>query len=160
MAEAAAPTTRPQGEVRLDDLMLAMDVVDTLRRQDAFLARELDEEGREEELKSRLRRIYREQGIEVSDAVIDEGVNALKDARFVYAPPRPGLSRALALLWVSRRKAGIFLAAAFVLAAALLGGFLLLRERKVESIRIEHLTGAPSAPAGARASGDQSGTRA
>ena len=47
----------------LDELMLAMDVVDTLRHQDTLVARELNESEREAELLARLRQIYRGQGI-------------------------------------------------------------------------------------------------
>jgi hypothetical protein len=86
----------------LDELMLAMDVVDTLRHQDALVARELDETRREAELIERLRGIYRGQGIEVTDDVIRQGVSALKESRFVYTPPPPGLGRTLALIWVRR----------------------------------------------------------
>lgn len=86
----------------LDELMLAMDVVDTLRHQDALVARELDESRREAELIERLRGIYRGQGIEVSDDVIRQGVAALKESRFVYTPPAPSFGRTLALIWVRR----------------------------------------------------------
>jgi heme exporter protein D len=40
---------------KLDDLMMAMDVVDTLRHRDRLVERELNEEAREEQLISRLR---------------------------------------------------------------------------------------------------------
>jgi hypothetical protein len=103
-APAGAPPDAPARPVKLDDLMLAMDVVDTLRHQDSFVARELDEDARERELISRLRKIYRDQGIEVSDATIEEGVRALKESRFVYTPPRPGLGVTLARWWIARGK--------------------------------------------------------
>ena len=61
----------------LDDVMLAMDVVDTLRRRERMVARELDEHGRAEDLKQRLRRIYAQQGLDVPDHVIEQGVAAL-----------------------------------------------------------------------------------
>jgi hypothetical protein len=98
-----APTPPPQ---KLDELMLAMDVVDTLRHQDNLVARELDETRREAQLIERLREIYRGQGIEVPDRVLAEGVRALKESRFVYTPPKPGLARTLALAWVNRGRAG------------------------------------------------------
>jgi uncharacterized protein DUF6384 len=79
---AAAPAT-------LDDLMLAMDVVDTLRHRERLVERELNEEVREEQLIERLRALYKSQGMDVPDSVIAEGVKALKDSRFVYTPPKP-----------------------------------------------------------------------
>lgn len=86
----------------LDEILLAMDVVDTLRHREKTLVRELDEAGRRDELIARLKEIYRAQGIEVSDAVIAEGVQALKEQRFAYTPPKPSLSVRLAKLYVSR----------------------------------------------------------
>lgn len=86
----------------LDEILLAMDVVDTLRHREKTLIRELDEAGRREELIARLKEIYRAQGIDVSDAVIAEGVQALKEQRFAYTPPKPSFSVRLAKLYVSR----------------------------------------------------------
>ena len=86
----------------LDEVLLAMDVVDTLRHREKTLVRELDEAGRREDLIARLKEIYRAQGIDVSDAVIAEGVQALKEQRFAYTPPKPSLSVRLAKLYVSR----------------------------------------------------------
>ena len=73
MADAAAPATtrgrplprrRPSAPApqKLDELMLAMDVVDTLRHQENLVARELDETRREAQLIERLRQIYRGPG--------------------------------------------------------------------------------------------------
>lgn len=90
----------------LDDLMLAMDVVDTLRRRERLLKKELNETGREEDLKDRLRRIYAQQGIEVPDHVIEQGVKALKEDRFTYKPPSKTLATRLAHIYVSRSKWG------------------------------------------------------
>ena len=66
----------------LDDVMLAMDVVDTLRRRERIANNELDDQGREEDLKERLRKIYADQGLEVPDRVIEQAVAALKEGRF------------------------------------------------------------------------------
>ena len=86
----------------LDEVMLAMDVVDTLRRRRRLVERELDAEGREQDLKQRLHKIYAAQGIEVPDHVLEEGVAALKEERFVYSPPSESLATRLAQLYVSR----------------------------------------------------------
>ncbi|PNG27092.1 DUF6384 family protein [Methylocella silvestris] len=139
---SAASAAQP---VKLDDLMLAMDVVDTLRHQEAFVARELDDEGREQELKSRLRKIYRDQGIDVSDDVIAEGVKALKDSRFVYTPPRPGLGVTLARLWVRRGRVGAMLAALIGLAFLGSAGYYFAVERPAEQAHIALSTSLPKA---------------
>lgn len=113
----------------LDELMLAMDVVDTLRHQDNLVARELDESRREAELIGRLRQIYESQGLAVSDAILREGVAALKESRFVYTPPKPGLARTLALLWVRRAVYGRLLSILLVAAGLGWGGWYLVAER-------------------------------
>jgi anti-sigma-K factor RskA len=106
----------------LDDVMLAMDVVDTLRRRRRLVERELDAEGREQDLKQRLRKIYAAQGIEVPDHVLDEGVAALKEERFVYQPPPQSLATRLAHLYVSRASWGKWVLAS--LAALLVAGLI------------------------------------
>jgi hypothetical protein len=138
MAETAAPPEKPQ---TLDELMIAMDVVDTLRHREDLVRRELDEEGREAELIARLKKIYHDQGIEVPDRVLLDGVKALKESRFVYTPPPKGWKRSLLTAWVRRevygRRAGI---GAAVLAAGL-GGYYFLEVRPArlaqEQARIE-----------------------
>ncbi len=105
-APAAAAAVGPGSKQPLDEIMLAMDVVDTIRRRERVLQRELDAEGREADLTERLRRIYAAQGIDVPDHVIAEGVAALKEGRFVYTPPADGIGRKLALLYVSRGRWG------------------------------------------------------
>ncbi len=100
MAEAAADQ-RP-----LDDIMLAMDVVDTLRHQQLLVERELNADDRDAKLKHRLREIYASQGIAVPDHVLEQGVEALKQDRFVYDPPGAGLQTSLARLYVNRGRWG------------------------------------------------------
>jgi Family of unknown function (DUF6384) len=97
MAEPAPTLTRP-----LEEVMLAMDVVDTLRHRENLVARELNEDERDRQLIERLREIYSAQGIEVTDDVLAEGVKALKEQRFVYTPPEPSVSVTLARLYVRR----------------------------------------------------------
>ena len=59
-----------------------------------------------------------QQGIEVPGAVLAEGVKALKESRFTYAPPPDGLKRRLLTLWVDRSRYGKVAAVALT---ALLG---------------------------------------
>src|SRR3712207_8628772 len=53
-----SPTDKPSRS--LDEVMLAMDVVDTLRHQESLVNRELSEEDRDAQLLQRLRDIYRD----------------------------------------------------------------------------------------------------
>jgi hypothetical protein len=86
----------------LDEVMLAMDVVDTLRHRQLLVERELNADAREQTLIKRLREIYAAQGIDVPDHVLAEGVAALEEERFVYTPPEPGLRLTLARLYITR----------------------------------------------------------
>jgi hypothetical protein len=90
----------------LDELMLAMDVVDTLRHRELVLARELESESRDEQLLRRLREIYESQGIAVSDEVLAQGVRALREERFAFPAPEPSFARTLATLYVTRERWG------------------------------------------------------
>ncbi|HEY3516751.1 MAG TPA: DUF6384 family protein [Gammaproteobacteria bacterium] len=90
----------------LDDLMLAMDVVDTLRHRELVLARELTAEDRDAKLLEQLREIYTSQGIEVTDEILQRGVDALRQERFAYAAPAPSFSRTLANAYVARGRWG------------------------------------------------------
>jgi hypothetical protein len=102
----------------LDELMLAMDVVDTLRHKELVLARELTAEQRDAQLLDQLREIYTGQGIAVTDEILQRGVDALREERFVYPQPEPSFSRTLAHAYVTRDRWGKFAGAGLVVVAA------------------------------------------
>jgi hypothetical protein len=114
---------------KLEDIMAAMDVVDTLRHRQGMVARELDTDARREQLLERLRGIYAEQGMEVPDHILEEGIKALEEDRFKYYPVKKSFSTALAQLYVSRKTWGKPLAAIVLLACVLYGGNYFLNER-------------------------------
>lgn len=101
MSDATAKAAAP-----LDEVMLAMDVVDTLRHRQDLVTRELDGVAREKQLIERLRSVYHQQGIEVPDHILKEGVAALAESRFTYTPPAPGFGTTLARLYVGRKQWG------------------------------------------------------
>ena len=103
MAGTAWAPSKPKA---LDDIMIAMDVVDTLGHRDDLVRRELSDEARESELIARLRQVYRDQGIEVPDHVLADGVKALNDSRFVYTPPPASWKRTLLTLWTKQKTHG------------------------------------------------------
>src|SRR5262245_26218019 len=135
---AGAPAAPP---AKLDEMMIAMDVVDTLRHRDVMIERELNEEGREQELIERLRSLYKSQGIEVPDSVIAQGVKALKESRFVYTPPPPSYTRTLATMWVKRgtygKWAGGALAALLVVFGVYHFSVTRPRQQAAEAARVE-----------------------
>jgi hypothetical protein len=95
--------------------MLAMDVVDTLRRQPELVA------GDTAETIARLRALYRGAGIDAPDEAILDGIAAAGDGRFGYTAPKgslPGLW--LARLYVVRRS---WLPATLTILAVLSIGF-------------------------------------
>jgi len=103
-ARAATTAIVPDEPRKLDDVMLAMDVVDTLRHRTRIVDMELNESAREEQLVARLKEIYGAQGIEVPDRILKDGVKALAEQRFVYKPPPDTFSVKLAKAYVSRKK--------------------------------------------------------
>jgi hypothetical protein len=119
--EEAAASGRSPADAKLDELMLAMDVVDTLRHQEGLAEKELGQDERDVALKARLKALYEGQGLEVSDRILEEGIKALKESRFVYTPPPPSLSRSLALLWVRRRRYGAVVGLLALAAVAVVG---------------------------------------
>ncbi len=96
----------------LDDLMMAMDVVDTLRHEEGQVARELKTDERDAAMIERLRQVYAAQGIDVPDHILKAGVEDLKRDRFVYSPPAAGFQRTLAMAYISRDTWSKWLAAA------------------------------------------------
>ena len=109
-----------QDKTPLEDLMVAMDVVDTVRHRQLIVDRELDSAGRRERLIERLREIYTAQGIEVTDAALEAGVDALEEERFGHTPPAASLSVSLARFYVRRdrwlKPLGMFVALLALLA--------------------------------------------
>ncbi|NRG18037.1 hypothetical protein HPQ64_10085 [Rhizobiales bacterium] len=135
------PSTSKPAQPPLDDLMMAMDVVDTLRHDEALALKELTSDQRDEAMVKRLRDIYESQGIEVPDRILREGVEGLKENRFVYNPPASGFSRTLAMFYIRRNIWGRWLAIGFVVlvAAVLAYRFLVIvpAERAAEDLRVE-----------------------
>lgn len=136
MASDTASTRAP-----LDELMMAMDVVDTLRHDERIALKELGSDERDAAMIQRLREIYTSQGIEVSDRLLREGVENLKQNRFVYNPPTAGFQRTLALIYVTRMRwaKALLILLLLAVAAALAWHFLVSvpRERAAEALRIE-----------------------
>lgn len=99
----STPAVQPARDTsKLDDVLLAMDVVDTLRHREQLVLSELDAGTREAALLARLKEIYAAQGIDVPDQILVEGVKALEERRFQYEPPKPSFQVSLAKAYVTR----------------------------------------------------------
>jgi len=123
----------------LDDLMMAMDVVDTLRHEQAVVEKEIAADDRDAYMLNRLREIYKSQGIDVPDHILKAGVEDLKADRFVYKPKGSGFSRMLATIYVTRatwsKWAGGALAALVI--AVLAWQFLVVAPRERAAIALQ-----------------------
>jgi hypothetical protein len=148
-AVAPAPATNPPA--KLDEVMLAMDVVDTLRHRERLVEKELNEDLREEDLVERLKALYQGQGIEVTDAVIRQGVKALKEQRFVYTPPPPSFGRTLATAWVNRATTGKWLLGTVAAVGIAFGGYQVLVAGPERARIADITTAAPQRMAAAHA---------
>jgi hypothetical protein len=123
-------------------------VVDTLRHRQDLAVRELGTDAKERQLIDKLRDIYHQQGIEVPDHILKEGVAALQESRFVYDPPPPGFGTSLARLYVSRKKwgkpVGAALIALLVLGVGYFGVWQPYQNSVAEAARIELAEGLPA----------------
>lgn len=124
----------------LDEVMMAMDVVDTLRHQQLLVDRELNSSEREQKLIERLRQLYASQGIDVPDSILAEGVKALEEDRFTYQPPPHGLQTRLARLYINRGRWGKRLGILATALVVLWGGWYMV-VKAPENRRVSSLAG-------------------
>lgn len=105
-----------RSDIGVDQIMLVMDGVDTLTHVEGIVDGELSGDECRMALKEKLRSVYRQQGVEVSDDILDKAISALEEQRFVYRPLKPGFKRTIAKAYVNRNK--YFLRGAIALAAS------------------------------------------
>ena len=91
-------------DTKLNDVMLAMDIADTLRHHRFDTEEGLSPDQKRIELINRLREIYTAQGIDVPEHVLIDGVLAFEQEKFTFQPPKKTFSLRLARLYVNRRK--------------------------------------------------------
>lgn len=87
----------------LQDALLTMDVVDQLRYRNAEMKPLADSGHDKAALKRRLLELYRSQGIEVSDEILEAGIQAQREQRYLYTAPR-GWKAWLARRWIDRAR--------------------------------------------------------
>ncbi len=148
---AALAGPKPQS---FDDIMLAMDIVDTLRHRELVLEKELGGADRKGALVRRLKEIYHAQGIEVPDRILEDGVKALEDQRFTYDPPKDSFAVRLAKVYIARdrwlKPLAFVTGAVLFVAAAYEFGFDNPREARAERTRVELAVDLPTELAAAR----------
>jgi hypothetical protein len=131
----------------LSELILAMDVVDTIRHEQSLVDRELRSDEDEAGLIEKLAGIYRSQGIEVTPEVLAQGVRALREERFAYRPPKPGFQISLARLYVRRGTWAKWIFIPMVLFLLAWGGwrFLVVMPQEKNQARIQQEVGVAAA---------------
>lgn len=144
----------PEPKQSFDDVMLAMDIVDTLRHRELVIEKELGGAARKDALIRRLKEIYHAQGIDVPDRILEDGVKALEEQRFTYAPPKDSLAIRLAKIYIARDRwlapLAFIAGAALFVTAAYEFGIDNPREARAEKTRIELSVELPAALANAR----------
>ena len=136
-----------KSDAPLDDLMMAMDVVDTLRHEEGQVARELKADERDAAMIERLRQVYSSQGIEVPDHILKAGVEDLKRDRFVYSPPNTGFQRTLAMIYISRATWTKWLAAAAAILVVVVAAWyflVVMPQQRAEAELTARLEGLPA----------------
>lgn len=103
----------------VEDLVIAIDAVDQLRREQQEIERELNSEEQERLLIERLRQRYEARGQRVTDQMLAEAVEALRHDRYRYEPTPSSFQRTLAGWYVDRWKWFGRLAIAATLAGAI-----------------------------------------
>jgi len=118
--------------------MLAMDVVDTLRNDAVLLEQDLNASEREQQLVDRLKVIYKNQGIDVPERILREGVKALDEERFAYKPYKGGF---FSKIYISRGRWGkpVLVALAMIAFAVAAEYALIEAPKKREAKRIEQV---------------------
>lgn len=153
----ALATGEAQSPQKLDDVMLAMDIVDTLRHRERLVEMELGGEAREQALIRRLKEIYAAQGIDVPDDILKDGVKALEDKRFQYEAPKPGIAVSLAKIYIARDRWLKPLALVFGLAAFATAtyefGYAAPREARIAAEQVDLKETLPAGLASARDAG-------
>ncbi|OFW99788.1 MAG: hypothetical protein A3E78_07555 [Alphaproteobacteria bacterium RIFCSPHIGHO2_12_FULL_63_12] len=151
---SATTVSAPAPRQSLDDVMLAMDIVDTLRHRELALEKELGGAARKDALVARLKEIYAAQGIEVPDRILEDGVKALDEQRFVYAPPKDSVAVRLARFYIGRdrwmKPVAFILGTAIFVTAAYEFGFDNPREARAERAHVELTVELPKDLAAAR----------
>ncbi len=104
-----APTIKPAD---FTDVLASMAEVDRLKSREELLALEADMPARVADVSARLKTAYRQQGVNVRDETIAEGVEKFFAQRLVMQLPEPTLATRLAPLWLHRRK--IFLSGVLI----------------------------------------------
>jgi hypothetical protein len=152
MSGAALPAATKQS---FDDVMLAMDIVDTLRHRELVLEKEFGGAERKDTLVRRLKEIYHAQGIEVPDRILEDGVKALEEQRFTYDPPHDSFAVRLAKIYIARdrwmKPIALVAGLALFATAAFEFGYAKPREALAEKTRVELSVELPRALDAARA---------
>lgn len=104
MSAGSGVSSTALSDAPVEDLVIAIDAVDQLRREQQEIERELNSEEQERLLIERLRQRYEARGQRVTDQMLAEAVEALRHDRYRYEPTPSSFQRTLAGWYVDRWK--------------------------------------------------------
>lgn len=119
MSAGSGVSSTALSDAPVEDLVIAIDAVDQLRREQQEIERELNSEEQENLLIERLRQRYEARGQRVTDQMLAEAVEALRHDRYRYEPTPSSFQRTLAGWYIDRWKWFGRLAIAATLAGAI-----------------------------------------
>lgn len=119
MSAGSGVSSTALSDAPVEDLVIAIDAVDQLRREQQEIERELNSEEQEKLLIERLRQRYEARGQRVTDQMLAEAVEALRHDRYRYEPTPSSFQRTLAGWYIDRWKWFGRLAIAATLAGAI-----------------------------------------
>lgn len=90
--------------INLSTLSAAMDSVNAARTEEELINDEINIDSTKAKLRAKLKSVYAENGItDVTDDVIEKGVNDYYDSRFRFVPMERGLKYTIALAYINRK---------------------------------------------------------
>ena len=102
MSAGSGVSSTALSDAPVEDLVIAIDAVDQLRREQQEIERELNSEEQENLLIERLRQRYEARGQRVTDQMLAEAVEALRHDRYRYEPTPSSFQRTLAGWYIDR----------------------------------------------------------
>jgi hypothetical protein len=125
------------GSLTLSETLLAMDITDTIRRDDRMREFEMTDGDRRDAAIERLRKAYEAQGDVVPDHVLNRAITQMNEARFVHKAMAAGPRRILWTAFARRGRYGRSLAASVAAIAVAYGSWTLGYDQFVTKPRLE-----------------------
>lgn len=87
----------------MENIQKLMDIVDTARRENVRIQSVMGEVLDDKALISEVKKVYEKNGLEINEADLQAGVQALKEKRFEFLESSPGLMHKLGMAYINRQ---------------------------------------------------------